>query len=62
VLDLFLVRPPDHAEAYVTRARALARLGQGITASEDYSRAIARAAAHNRSTSWSGRKRFPRGP
>lgn len=39
-LDRFLAKNPNHAEALVTRARALTKLNQRLAAAEDYSRAI----------------------
>jgi len=39
-LDRFLAHHPDHAEAYVTRARILVELGKHGTAVEDYTRAV----------------------
>jgi tetratricopeptide (TPR) repeat protein len=41
VLDRFLAERPDHAEALITRARALAKLAQHEAAAADYARAIA---------------------
>jgi tetratricopeptide (TPR) repeat protein len=41
VLDEFLQRKPDHAEAHVVRARVHAKLGERRRALEDYDRAIA---------------------
>ena len=40
-LDRFLSKEPDHGEALVTRARVLSKLGEFISASQDYSKAIA---------------------
>jgi tetratricopeptide (TPR) repeat protein len=42
VLDRYLALHPDHAEARVARARALAALGQFRAAAADYTRAIDR--------------------
>ena len=39
-LDRFIGKYPNHAEALVTRARALVKLNQRLAAAEDYSRAI----------------------
>jgi tetratricopeptide (TPR) repeat protein len=41
VLDRFLARQPDHAEAHVARARARLGLGHHLAAGQDFSRAIA---------------------
>ncbi len=41
VLDRFLARQPDHAEAHATRARARLGLGHHLAAGQDFSRAIA---------------------
>ena len=40
-LDRYLARHPDHAEALITRARALRALAQPRAAAADYTRAIA---------------------
>ncbi len=39
-LDSFLARQPDHGEALITRARALAKLGRNEHAAADYTRAL----------------------
>ena len=39
-LDRFIAKNPNHAEAFVTRARALVKLNQRLAAVEDYTRAI----------------------
>ena len=40
-LDEFLADQPEHREALLTRGRALAALGQGLSAAQDYTRVIA---------------------
>src|SRR5437867_5554055 len=40
VLDRFLTRQPNHVEALILRARALARLNLRLAAAQDYSGAI----------------------
>ncbi|PYJ03741.1 MAG: hypothetical protein DME25_11385 [Verrucomicrobia bacterium] len=40
VLDRFLIHQPNHVEALILRARALARLNLRLAAAQDYSRAI----------------------
>ena len=41
-LDRFLSKNPDHAEAHVTRARALVKLNQRLPAVKDYTKALER--------------------
>ena len=43
-LDKFLAKQPDHAEGLITRARALAKLGEGKAAAMDFSHALSRMA------------------
>lgn len=41
LLDRFLAARPDHADALLIRSRALTRLGEGLAAADDLTRAIA---------------------
>lgn len=40
-LDRFLAAHPDHAEAWLLRGRALARLGRNLEAAQDFTRGLA---------------------
>jgi predicted Zn-dependent protease len=59
-LDRFLAAQPEHAKARVTRARALARLGQPLAAAGDYTRAIDAFNAASRATTSTARARSSR--